>query len=304
MTETLFWILFNIFVAVMLALDLGVFHRSSQRPTLRQSLVWSGLWIALAGAFAIVIYTWQGHAAALEFSTGYVIELSLSADNLFIFILIFRYFKLPEEEQYRVLFWGIIGAILMRAVFIFAGVGLIRRFHWIIYAFGLLLVYSGLRLILQRGAQVDPEKNPVVRLFRRFFPVTDEYVGGKFFVQREKHYATPLLLVLLVIETTDVIFAIDSIPAVLAITLNTFIVYSSNIFAILGLRSLFFALSSLMDIFEYLHYGISCVLIFVGTKMLISHYYTIRTDISLGVIGGILLVTIVASALHRRGTHS
>ncbi len=304
MTETLFWILFNIFVAVMLALDLGVFHRSSQRPTLRQSLVWSGLWIALAGTFAIVIYAWQGRGAALEFSTGYVIELSLSADNLFIFLLIFRYFKLPEVEQYRVLFWGIIGAILMRAVFIFAGVGLIRRFHWIIYAFGLLLVYSGLRLVLQRGAQVDPEKNPVLRLFRRLFPVTDEYVGGKFFVQREKRYATPLLLVLLVIETTDVIFAIDSIPAVLAITLNTFIVYSSNIFAILGLRSLFFALSSLMDIFEYLHYGISCVLIFVGTKMLISHYYTIRTDISLAVIGGILLVTIVASALHRKRTHS
>jgi tellurite resistance protein TerC len=303
-TETLFWILFNIFVAVMLALDLGVFHRSSQRPTLRQSLVWSGVWIALAGAFAIVIYAWQGHAAALEFSTGYVIELSLSADNLFIFILIFRYFKLPEEEQYRVLFWGIIGAILMRAVFIFAGVGLIRRFHWIIYAFGLLLVYSGLRLVLQHGAQVDPEKNPVLRLFRRLVPVTDEYVGGKFFVQREKPYATPLLLVLLVIETTDVIFAIDSIPAVLAITLNTFIVYSSNIFAILGLRSLFFALSSLMDIFEYLHYGISCVLIFVGAKMLISHYYTIRTDVSLAVIGGILLVTTVASTLHRKGTHS
>ncbi len=304
MNEILFWILFNIFVAAMLALDLGVFHRRSQRPTLRQSLVWSGLWIALAGGFAVVVYAWQGHAAALEFSTGYVIELSLSADNLFIFLLIFRYFRLPEVEQYRVLFWGIIGAILMRALFIFAGVGLIRRFHWIIYAFGLLLVYSGVRLVLQRGAQVDPEKNPLLRLFRRLFPVTDEYVGGKFFVQRDRRYATPLLLVLLVIETTDVIFAIDSIPAVLAITLNTFIVYSSNIFAILGLRSLFFALSSLMDIFEYLHYGISCVLIFVGTKMLISHYYVIRTDISLAVIGGILLVTIVASALHRKQTPS
>ncbi len=209
MNEILFWILFNIFVAAMLALDLGVFHRRSQRPTLRQSLVWSGLWIALAGGFAVVVYAWQGHAAALEFSTGYVIELSLSADNLFIFLLIFRYFRLPEVEQYRVLFWGIIGAILMRALFIFAGVGLIRRFHWIIYAFGLLLVYSGVRLVLQRGAQVDPEKNPLLRLFRRLFPVTDEYVGGKFFVQRDRRYATPLLLVLLVIETTDVIFAID-----------------------------------------------------------------------------------------------
>ena len=283
----------------MLALDLGIFHRQSQRPTLRQSLLWSALWIGLAAAFAVFMYAWQGRAAALEFSTGYVIELSLSADNLFIFLLIFRYFKLPEQEQYRVLFWGIIGAIVMRAGFIFAGVGLIKKFHWIIYVFGLLLVYSGIRLVLQRGAQIDPEKNPLLRVFRRLFPVTDEYVDGKFFVQREKRYATPLLLVLLVIETTDVIFAIDSIPAVLAITLNTFIVYSSNIFAILGLRSLFFALSSLMDIFEYLHYGISCVLIFVGAKMLMSHYYTIRTDDSLAVIGGILLVTITASALHR-----
>ena len=283
----------------MLALDLGIFHRQSQRPTLRQSLLWSALWIGLAAAFAVFMYAWQGRAAALEFSTGYVIELSLSADNLFIFLLIFRYFKLPEQEQYRVLFWGIIGAIVMRAGFIFAGVGLIKKFHWIIYVFGLLLVYSGIRLVLQRGAQIDPEKNPLLRVFRRLFPVTDEYVDGKFFVQREKRYATPLLLVLLVIETTDVIFAIDSIPAVLAITLNTFIVYSSNIFAILGLRSLFFALSSLMDIFEYLHYGISCVLIFVGAKMLMSHYYLIRTDVSLAVIGGILLVTITASALHR-----
>jgi tellurite resistance protein TerC len=298
--ELLLWILFNIFVAAMLALDLGVFHRQSQRQTLRQSLAWSGLWIGLAGGFAFIMYAWQGRAAALEFSTGYVIELSLSADNLFIFLLIFRYFKLPDQEQYRVLFWGIIGAIVMRAGFIFAGVGLIRKFHWIIYVFGLLLVYSGIRLVLQHGAQIDPEKNPLLRLFRHFFPVTDEYVDGKFFVQRDKCYATPLLLVLLVIETTDVIFAIDSIPAVLAITLNTFIVYSSNIFAILGLRSLFFALSSLMDVFEYLHYGISCVLIFVGAKMLMSHYYTIRTDISLAVIAGILIVTITASALHRK----
>src|SRR5438067_1790395 len=299
MNQTLAWILFNVFVAAMLVLDLGVINRHAKRPSLRHALAWSGIWIALAAAFAAILYFAQGRTPALEFSTGYVIELSLSADNLFIFLLIFRYFKLPEQEQYRVLFWGIIGAIVMRAGFIFAGVGLIKKFHWIIYVFGLLLVYSGIRLVLQRGAQIDPEKNPLLRVFRRLFPVTDEYVDGKFFVQREKRYATPLLLVLLVIETTDVIFAIDSIPAVLAITLNTFIVYSSNIFAILGLRSLFFALSSLMDIFEYLHYGISCVLIFVGTKMLISHYYLIRTDVSLAVIGGILLVTITASALHR-----
>jgi tellurite resistance protein TerC len=292
------WVLFNIFVAAMLALDLGVFHRRAQPLKLRQALIWSGLWIMLAAIFAALLYIWQGHTAALEFSTGYVIELSLSADNLFIFLLIFRYFNLPEPEQYRVLFWGVMGAILMRAAFIFAGVGLIRRFHWVIYLFGLFLVYTGVRLLFQRGAKVDPEKNPGLRVFRRIIPVIDD-ASGKFFVRRERLYATPLLLVLLVIETTDLIFTVDSIPAVLAITLNTFIVYTSNIFAILGLRSLFFALSSLMDVFKYLHYGISCVLVFVGFKMLVSHYYVIRTDVSLAVIGGILLVTIVASALHR-----
>jgi len=301
--QILVWTLFNIFVAAMLALDLGVFHRRAQKLNLRQALAWSAVWIALAGIFAVSILIWQDRTAALEFSTGYVIELSLSADNLFIFLLIFRYFRLPEHEQYRVLFWGIIGAIVMRAAFIFAGVGLIRKFHWVIYAFGLLLVYSGVRLLIQRGTQVDPEKNPVLRVIRRIIPVTDDYSGGKFFVRREKLYATPLLLVLLVIETTDVIFAVDSIPAVLAITLNTFIVYTSNIFAILGLRSLFFALSSLMDIFEYLHYGISALLVFVGLKMLTSHYYVIRTDVSLGIIATILVITIVASALHR-GTNS
>src|SRR6266852_8059510 len=191
----LFWILFNVFVAAMLALDLGIFHRRTQTLRLRQALAWSALWIGLAAVFAALLYVWQGHQAALEFSTGYVIELSLSADNLFIFLLIFRYFRLPEPEQYRVLFWGIIGAIVMRAAFIVAGVGLIRRFHWVIYLFGLLLVYSGVRLLFQRGAQVDPEKNPVLRAFRRLIPVTDD-VRGSFFVRRERLYATPLLLVL------------------------------------------------------------------------------------------------------------
>ena len=285
----------------MLALDLGVIHRRARELSLPQAISLTAVWIALAGLFATLLYTFQGRSAALEFSTGYVIELSLSADNLFIFLLVFRYFRLPDEQQYRVLFWGIIGAIVMRAAFIFAGVGLIRRFHWIIYGFGFLLVYSGLRLLFQHGAQVDPEKNPLLRMVRKFMPVTPDYVGSKFFVREKQLCATPLLLVLLVIETTDVIFAVDSIPAVLSITLNTFIVYSSNIFAILGLRSLFFALSSLMDIFEYLHYGIACVLTFVGIKMILSHHYPIGTETSLAVIGGILFVTIVASAIHREG---
>jgi tellurite resistance protein TerC len=300
MDQTLGWILFNVFIAGMLALDLGVIHRRTRSLSLRQALAWCAVWIALAACFATLLYAYEGQAAALEFSTGYVIELSLSADNLFIFLLVFRYFRLPETEQYRVLFWGIIGAVVMRAAFIFAGVGLIRRFRWIIYAFGMLLVYSGIRLLFQRGAQVHPEKNPVLRLFRKLLPVTPDYVDGKFFVRREQLCATPLLLVLIVIETTDLIFAVDSIPAVLSITLNTFIVYTSNIFAILGLRSLFFALASLMEVFEYLHYGISCVLVFVGVKMLLSHFYPIPTDISLAVIAGILLVTILASVLKRR----
>lgn len=301
MNEVLFWMLFNVFVAAMLALDLGVFHRSARRPSLKQSFAWSALWVLLAGLFAALLYMWQGRTAALEFSTGYVIELSLSADNLFIFLLIFRYFHLPESQQYRVLFWGIVGAVLMRAAFIFAGVGLIRRFHFVIYIFGALLIYSGLRLLLPRGAQIDPSKNRTVRLARRFLPVTPDFVGGKFFV-REKNSlcVTPLLLVLLVIETTDLIFAVDSIPAVLAITLNAFIVYTSNIFAVLGLRSMFFAVSSMLSKFAYLHYGISCVLVFVGTKMLLSHHYPISTAVSLGIVGGILLVTIGTSAVRSK----
>jgi len=297
--ETTAWILFNVFVAAMLAMDLGIIHRRAKTLSLRQALGWTAFWIGIAAIFAVLFYLWQGRKAALEFSTSYVIELSLSADNLFIFLLIFRFFRLPENNQYRVLFWGIMGAIVMRAAFIFAGVGLIRRFHWIIYGFGALLVYSGVRLLFQRGAQIDPEKNPVLRMVRKLIPVTPDYVGSKFFVRQGAQLcATPLLLVLLVIETTDVIFAVDSIPAVLAITLNTFIVYTSNILAILGLHSLFFALSSLLNIFEYLHYGISLVLIFVGIKMLLAHVFPIRTDVSLGVIAGILLVAIVASALH------
>jgi tellurite resistance protein TerC len=299
LNQILFWILFNIFVVAMLALDLGVFHRRAKSLTLRQALTWSAVWILLAGAFALLLYFLQGRRAALDFSTGYVIELSLSADNLFIFLLIFRYFHLPEPQQYRVLFWGIIGAIVMRAGFIFAGVGLIHRFHWIIYVFGLFLVYTGVRLLFQRAAKVEPEKNPLLRALRRVLPVTEDYVDGRFFIRRDRLYATPLLLVLLVVETTDLVFAVDSIPAVLSITLDTFIVYTSNIFAILGLRSLFFALSSLLEIFHYLHYGISCVLVFVGIKMLTSHYYPIRTEISLAIIGGILLLTILASVLHR-----
>ena len=299
MNDLRFWVLFNVFVLVMLALDLGFLRRSAHVVKSREALGWSALWIALAAAFAALIYVWLGHSATLEFVTGYVLELSLSVDNLFIFLLIFRYFRVPAEYQHKVLLWGILGALVMRGVFIVAGVGLIRRFHWIIYAFGALLIYSGIKLFGQKDAKFQPDKNPALRLLRRFMPVTEDYEGGKFFVRRPALYATPLLVVLLVVETTDVLFTADSIPAVLAITLNAFIVYTSNVFAILGLRSMYFALASMMAMFEYLHYGLALVLIFVGTKMLVSRYYQIPTAWALATVGGILLLSIAASA--RRG---
>jgi tellurite resistance protein TerC len=293
-----FWILFNLFVLAMLALDLGVLNRRSHRVSFREALAWSGVWIALAVAFAVLMLFWHGRAEALQFVTGYVIELSLSVDNLFVFLVIFRYFKVPDQYQHKVLFWGILGALVMRGVFILAGVGLIRRFSWITYAFGALLVYSGLKLLRQGETEIHPEKSPVLRLFRRVFPVTEEYVGGQFFTQRDRRYATPLLLVLLVVETSDILFAVDSIPAVLAITLNAFIVYTSNVFAILGLRSMYFALAGMMDLFHYLHYGLSVVLILIGLKMLGSHYVYIPTGWALTIVLFVLGAAILASLLH------
>jgi tellurite resistance protein TerC len=299
----IFWILFNLFVVAMLALDLGVLNRRPHRVGLREALAWSGIWIALAAAFAVLILFWQGRPQALQFVTGYVIELSLSVDNLFVFLVIFRYFKVPDEHQHKVLFWGILGALLIRGAFILAGVGLIGRFSWITYAFGALLVYSGLKLLRQGKAKIHPEKSPVLRLFRRVFPVTNEYVGGQFFTRRfsareTRLYATPLLLVLLVVETSDVFFAVDSIPAVLAVTLNAFIVYTSNVFAILGLRSLYFALAGMIDRFRYLHYGLSVVLIIVGLKMLASHYVYISTEWTLTIVLLVLAASILASLLN------
>ena len=284
----------------MLVLDLGVFHRRTHIVKFREALLWSAMWIALAALFAVIVYFWHGRVPALEFVTGYVIELSLSVDNLFVFLLIFRYFQVPTVHQHKVLFWGILGALIMRAVFILAGVGLIRQFHWIIYVFGALLVYSGIKLFRQENAEIHPEKNPLLRLFRRWIPVTRDYEGAKFFVRRPGLYATPLFIVLLVVETTDVLFAVDSIPAILAITLDAFIVYTSNVFAILGLRSMYFALAGMMELFHYLHYGLSLVLIFVGGKMLVSHYYQVPTELALGIVAGILIISVVASMLHPR----
>jgi tellurite resistance protein TerC len=293
-----FWILFNLFVVAMLALDLGVLNRRSHRFGFREALAWSGVWIALAAGFAVLVLFWHGRPPALQFVTGYVIELSLSVDNLFVFLVIFRYFKVPDEHQHKVLFWGIFGALVMRGAFIVAGVGLISRFHWITYAFGALLVYSGTKLLRQGETEIHPEKNPVLRLFRRALPVTKEYVGGQFFTRKNGLYATPLLVVLLVVETSDILFAVDSIPAVLAITLNAFIVYTSNVFAILGLRSMYFALAGMMDLFHYLHYGLSVVLIFIGIKMLASHYVNIPTEWALAIVLLVLAASILASLVN------
>ena len=290
-----FWIGFNAFVVTMLVLDLTVFHRKAHVIKFKEAIGWSIFWISLAAAFAVIVYFWRGKHVALEFTTGYLIEESLSVDNLFVFLLIFRYFKVPGQLQHKVLFWGIIGALVMRFVFIWAGVALINRFHWIIYVFGAFLVYTGLKLLKSDDSEVKPEHNPVLRVFRKFMPVTDNYEGGKFFVRKRGVYATPLFLVLLVIETTDVAFAADSIPAILAITRDPFIVYTSNVFAILGLRSLYFALAGLMDAFHFLHYGLAIILSFIGVKMLISNFVHLPTWVALGVVAGVLTLSVVAS---------
>jgi tellurite resistance protein TerC len=297
MNELTFWIAFNAFVLVMLVLDLAVFHRNPHAVRFREALAFSIMWIALALGFAIFVFYWRGRTTALEFATGYLVEESLSVDNLFVFLLIFRYFRVPPSYQHKVLFWGIVGALVMRGVFILAGVTLIQRFHWIIYVFGAFLVYTGIQLFRQEDREIQPENNPVLKSFRRWVPVTKDYVDGRFLVRQPGLFATPLLLVLIVVETTDVIFAADSIPAVLAITRDPFIVYTSNVFAILGLRSLYFALAGMMEAFHLLHYGLSIILVFIGVKMLVSGYYDIPTEYALIAVGAVLTMSVVASLL-------
>lgn len=303
-----FWILFTVFVAAMLVLDLGVFHRGTNAMGFKQAAGASVFWVGLALAFGVLVFFWQGHQKALEFATGYVIEESMSVDNLFVFLILFRYFKVPREFQYNVLFWGIIGALVMRFIFIVVGVGAIQRFHWIIYVFGAILIYSGIKLAFGEEIEVEPEKNFVLKLFRRTVPITAHYDGKKFFVMEAgRRMATPLLAVLIVVETTDLLFAVDSIPAVLAVTRDPFIVFTSNVFAILGLRALYFALSGMFSIFHYLHYGLSAILILVGAKMLLSGesaslfgiplHLDIPTHIVLAVIAAILVMSIAASLL-------
>src|SRR3989304_3297235 len=293
-----FWIAFNVFVLLMLILDLRVFHRKTHEVKLKEALMWCTVWITLALLFNMGIYFWRGPEKALEFLTGYLIEYSLSVDNIFVFLLLFSYFRVPSQYSHKVLFWGILGALVMRAIFIAIGITLIQKFHWIIYIFGGFLVLTGIKMALQKDKEIHPERNPVLRLFKKFMPVTDRYEEDKFFVKKGgKSFATPLFIVLLVVETTDVIFAVDSIPAVLAITLDPFIVYTSNVFAILGLRALYFALAGIMQLFHYLHYGLSAILVFVGIKMLLADLYKTPVGISLGVVAGFLLISVIASII-------
>ncbi|MGE5200244.1 MAG: TerC family protein [Rhodospirillaceae bacterium] len=290
------WGGFTAFVLAMLALDLGVFHRKAHVVRFREALAWSLVWVALALAFNSLIWAWFGPTKGLEFLTGYLIEKALSVDNIFVFLVVFSYFAVPAAYQHRVLFWGILGALVMRAIFIAAGAALITKFHWIIYVFGGVLLLTGVKLFVQRNEHMHPERNPVLRLFRRFVPTVPEFHGQRFTVVKAgRRYATPLLAVLVLVEATDLVFAVDSIPAVFAVTKDPFIVYTSNIFAILGLRAMFFLLAGVMDRFRYLKPGLAAVLVFVGAKMMLTDIYKIPIAASLGVVAGILTLAIVAS---------
>jgi tellurite resistance protein TerC len=304
MSDTvILWAAFNVFVLGMLALDLGVFHKKSEEITVKNALVWTGVWITLAMGFNLFVYHYFGKQEAIEFFTGYIIEKSLSVDNIFVIIMIFSYFHVPNAYQHKVLFWGILGALVMRVIFIFAGIELIHHFHWLIYIFGGFLIVTSLRMIFAAEEKLQPEKNPVVKLVRRLFRVTPGFEGDRFFVRlKSKLWATPLFVVVILIETTDLIFAVDSIPAILAITDNPFIVYTSNVFAILGLRSLYFALAGIQPYFHFLKYGLAAILAFVGAKMCLSDFYKIPVDVSLIIIVSILTMAVVASLIFPKKT--
>ena len=299
-TPIIFWIIFNAFVLVMLALDLGVFHRKTHEVSLKEALTWTFIWISLALIFNAIIYYWRGQQQALEFFTGYLVEKALSVDNIFVFIMIFTYFQIPSKYHHKVLFWGIIGALILRVIFIFAGVALIEKFHFTIYIFGALLIYTGYRMFYHNDAKINPDKNPVIRFFKKLMPVTPDLHEDRFFTKLNgRRYATPLFLVLILIESSDLIFAVDSIPAILAITQDQFIVYTSNVFAILGLRSLYFALAGVVHRFWLLSYGLAIVLIFVGIKMLLVDFYKIPIGWSLLFIAAIITGSIFLSLKYK-----
>ena len=298
MSESLTLVLFNLFVVMMLALDLGVFQRRAHFPSMKEALIWSGVWILLAMLFCLYIGLTSGGGKALQFLTGYVVEEALSVDNVFVFIVILAYFAVPREVHHTVLFWGVLSAIILRALFIVVGSALVARFQWLLYLMGAFLIFTSVKLAVQEEAQVEPERNPLIRLARRFMPVTQQYEGRKFFVRvNGKRFMTPLLLVLMMIETSDIVFATDSIPAIFAITRDSFIIYTSNIFAVLGLRSLYFVVAGFMKQFRFLNYGLSVVLAFIGTKMLLEWWLEIPILLSLIVIFVVILAAILASVL-------
>ena len=297
-TNIWFWIGFNAFVLAMLALDLGVFHRKAHVVRAREAATWTAVWVALALLFCAGLYYFKGTEPALTFLTGYLIEESLSVDNIFVIVMIFAYFKVPAEHQHRVLFWGILGALIMRGLFIGLGTFLIEQFHWIIYVFGALLVITGVRMAIRHDEHFDAAQNPVLKLTRRFLPVTDQYHGKNFFVRENgRRLATPLMVVLILVEFTDLIFAIDSIPAIFAVTTDPFIVYTSNIFAVLGLRSLYFLMARVVHRFHHLKYGLAIILVFVGIKMLIEKWVHFPIWVSLVVILVVLTGSIIASLI-------
>lgn len=299
--QSLLWIGFIVLIFILLALDLGVFHRKAHVIKMKEAILLSLFWISIAVMFNIWIYFQFGEQKALEFLTGYVIEKALSVDNLFVFLMVFSYFHVSSIYQHKILFWGILGALIMRAIFIAAGVTLIQQFHAVIYIFGAFLVITGIKMALMGDKKIEPEKNPVLRYLRKIVPVAENYHDDKFFVNNAgKYFATPLFVVLVVVESTDIIFAVDSIPAILAITTDPFIVYTSNVFAILGLRALYFALAGIMPMFYYLNYGLSVILAFVGTKMLVSDYYKVPITVSLGVVAAILIASVALSVIRAR----
>ncbi len=311
MDQIWLWVGFNVFVLLMLAVDLGVFNRKAHEVSAREAAAWSVVWVTLALLFNYGVYHFMGRQAGMEFLTGYLIEKALSVDNIFVFVLVFAFFKVPAKYQHRVLFWGVLGALVMRGAMIGAGAYLIKQFHWIIYVFGGFLVITGVRMATQDEHAIEPESNPVIRLVRRFIPVTDHYHGQNFFVREAerpggvmRRAATPLFVVLVLVETTDLIFAVDSIPAIFAVTQDPFLVYTSNVFAILGLRSLYFLLAGVIHKFHYLKLGLSVVLVFVGAKMLLTDVYKVPVALSLGVIALVLLLSVAASLVFPKGAEA
>ncbi len=298
-----FWLLFNFFILVMLAIDLGILHRHAHVVGLKEAFTWTIVWVVLALLFNLWIYFHAGVKPALEFLTGYLIEKSLSVDNVFVFLMLFSFFRVPPEYQHKVLFYGILGALVMRAAFIFTGIALLNRFHWLIYVFGAFLIFTGINMAIHKDHRPHPERNPVLRLIKRILPMTGDYRRDKFMVRENgRLFATPLLAVLLMIESTDLLFALDSIPAILAITTVPFIVYTSNVFAILGLRALYFALAGFMRLFKYLQYGLAFILVFVGIKMAVSGFYKFPPLLSLAVIATAILLSVAASLVAGRRT--